>query len=47
MDICRNDLAVVFDLEVPVSNRVRNNLAKDIEDQFFIRANQQQTYNDE
>ena len=47
MDICWNDLAVVFDLEVPVSNKVRNNLAKDIENQFFIRANQQQTYNDE
>ena len=43
MDICWNDLAVVFDLELPE----QNNLAKDIENQFFIRANQQQTYNDE
>ena len=47
MDICWNDLAVVFDLDVLESNKVRNNLAKDIENQFFIRANQQQTYNDE
>ena len=43
MGICWNDLAVVFDLELPEQNI----LAKDIENQFFIRANQQQTYNDE
>ncbi len=47
MDICWNDLAIVFDLDVLESNKVRNNLAKDIEEQFFIRANQQQTCDDE